>query len=201
MTRFRMVFLVVVSCFLISCDQLGKSGDVAQLRNDLNELRSQMSSFDSQVARISGKVELQELLRDINRTATFDPSEPRGGFDKVESSSGFFLVSLQNVQPYLDGQRVTLHIGNPLSVTYSGFKIKATWSTRMPKFNAADKSFAEKQKAWAVAKQQKEIALTQDLRPGAWNTVSFVVAPAKAEEFGYLEIGIETNQVKLFGGR
>jgi len=150
---------------------------------------------------ISGKIGVEELLRNMNKTATFDPSEPKSGFDKVESTSGFFLVSLQNVQPYLDGQRVTLHVGNPLSVTYSGFKIKATWSTRMPKFDPTDRQYSEKQRAWNAGKQQKEIALTQALRPGAWNTVSFVVAPAKAENFGYLEVGIETNQVRMFGGR
>lgn len=200
------LILLSLSCLLASCDQWSAtqsttSEDIKQIRKAVEEMNSKISKLDDRVSELDGRADIAELVQKQGKTAAFDPSEPKSGFSKIESSTGYFLVSLENVQPYLDGQRVTLQIGNPLSVTYSGFKIKAIWSARLPTFGVADPEFSKKRKAWRDSKRQKEIALTQDLRPGTWNRISFVVAPAKAEEFGYLEIGIETNQVKLFESR
>jgi len=45
--------------------------------------------------------------------------------------------------------------------------------------------------------RQKELSLTEVLRPGSWNRLSFILAPAKPEEFGYLELSMETNNISL----
>jgi hypothetical protein len=92
----------------------------------------------------------------------------------------------------VDGFRVTCNFGNPSSATFNGFKLKAKWGARL---DAKAKGF--EWKAWQESHREKEISLTNPLVSGSWNKVSFVVSPAKAEEFGFLELSMETNTVSL----
>ena len=50
---------------------------------------------------------------------------------------------------------------------------------------------------WQAGLQEKEISLTDSLRPGAWNPVTFVLTPAKSDQFGYLELSMTTDTVSL----
>lgn len=130
----------------------------------------------------------ESLTSDPYKTAIFDPADP-GGYSRLDSDGGTFLVSLVNADRYLDGYRVTMHFGNPSSATYAGFKLKAKWGARYEK--GGDYS------AWSAALREKSLDLTTDLDAGSWNKVSFVLSPAKPEEFGHLELSITTNTVRL----
>jgi hypothetical protein len=100
-------------------------------------------------------------------------------------------VSIQNVTPYVDGFRVTCNFGNPSSATFNGFKLKAKWGPRLPK----DKNMTIAQ--WEAANREKELSLTNILQAGSWNPVSFVLSPAKPEEFGRLALSMDTDNVSL----
>jgi len=143
------------------------------------------------------KVRLIETQASLYETAWFDTTGGKG-YQRVDANMGYFLVGLEKVEPYLDGQKITLSIGNPGNVTFHGFKIRASWSGRMP---AANLSPEEKSKVWEAFRsnkeREKEIALVDSLRPGTWNRVQFIISPKKAEEFGMLGIGITTNEVSL----
>ena len=131
-------------------------------------------------------IALESKLDQYN-SVTLDPLNPKQ-YARVNSSSGFFLVSLQNVEPYLDGVKVRLNIGNPLSATYGGFKIKAKWG---PKWNRVSV------KEWQSALREKELSFTDSLESGRWNGVELILSPATPEDFGHLEIAIETDTVSL----
>lgn len=131
-------------------------------------------------------IALESKLDQYN-SVTLDPSIPKQ-YARVNSSSGFFLVSLQNVEPYLDGVKVRLNIGNPLSATYGGFKIKAKWG---PKWNHVSV------KEWQSVLREKELSFTDSLESGRWNEVELILSPATPEDFGHLKIAIETDTVSL----
>src|SRR2546426_9185192 len=46
------------------------------------------------------------------------------GYTFLESSVGILVVSCDGAQPYLDGYKVSLEVGNPLNVTFAGFRLK-----------------------------------------------------------------------------
>jgi len=138
-------------------------------------------------------IALESKLDQYN-SVTLDPSIPKQ-YARVNSSSGFFLVSLQDVEPYLDGVKVWLNIGNPLSATYGGFKIKAKWG---PKWNPAPvKANPNYYKEWKSALREKELSFTDSLESGRWNSVELILSPATPEDFGHLELAIETDTVSL----
>src|SRR5689334_16541012 len=85
--------------------------------------------FEKQLEALVKRVAVLENFNSSNHriTAEFDPTEP-GPYQYIYSESGMFIVSLEDVVPYLDGQRVTLDIGNPMYAKYTGFKLHVSWS-------------------------------------------------------------------------
>jgi len=158
------------------------SGEAENLKKQIDEL--EIKVFDL------------EFRQNEFRTAWFDTSEGKG-FGRVDANIGFFLVTLENVEPYLDGQKVTLLIGNPHSVAFNGFELKASWSARYPDRKLPSEEKEKQWKAFRASQRDKDIKLTNVLRPGVWNKVQFTIAPAKPDEFGRLGISISTNHVSL----
>lgn len=195
----RVVISSVLVLTLIACGQKESPTDAplsspspATLEPaDLRDLKEQVSTLEK-------KVFMLEASKDAHTTAEFNPTGNKG-YQRVDGNVGYFLVSLENVEPYLDGQKVTLLIGNPNNVVFNGFKLKVKWGLRFPKLDDSTepKSLQEALSAYASSTQEKEIKLTDTLKPGNWNKVSFTIAPAKADAFGRLEIGIVTDQVRL----
>jgi hypothetical protein len=175
----------MVACVAQNDPRLKAVGD---LTKKVEALESSYSSLQSDVWEL-------QAASSPYKTATFDPGEP-SGYGRVDTSGGTFLVSVVNVTPYLDGFRVTCHFGNPSTATFHGFKLHLKWG---PRFNSADKK--TNWLSWRAALREKDLSLADVLRPGAWNRVAFVVAPAKGDEFGHLEMSMDTSEISLVGGR
>jgi outer membrane murein-binding lipoprotein Lpp len=182
------VALGLSGCVAQNDSRLQKADETAKvvesLKSKLDELGAQILTLQTDVLVLQGGVNPYE-------TAEFDPSSP-GGYSRIDTIGGTFLVSIKNVAPYVDGFRITCNFGNPSSVTFKGFKLKAKWGPRRD-FKVKGFSFSK----WRTSLREKELSLTDSLQPGAWNPVTFVLAPAKADEFGYLELSINTDTISL----
>jgi len=165
---------------------------VAELETSLAALQLQVKVAEEQIQSLQGDVWTLQVQTEPYKTATFDPGK-LGGYGRIDTTGGPFLVSIQNVTPYVDGFRVTCNFGNPSSATFNGFKLKAKWGPRMSVVTEKKMTFAQ----WQAAFHEEELSLTQSLQPASWNRVSFVLSPAKAEEFGHLELSMETDNVSL----
>lgn len=100
---------------------------------------------------------------------------------------GRFFVTMEDAKRYADGYKVSFSIGNPQAATYSGVKLDIKWGKRIPDTRFLDDETAKK----------LEITLDRDLRPGTWNHVSVVVAPATSDEIGAFEVKISVPRVFL----
>lgn len=168
---------------------------VAELEASVTALQGQLTAAEERLSSVEADVSVLQASGDPYKAAAFDPGTP-GPYQRLDTTSGTFLVSVQNVTPYLDGFRVTCDFGNPSSATFNGFKLKAKWG---PRLDLKNKKMTLRQ--WTEALREKDISLTASLRPASWNRLSFVVSPASAEEFGYLELSMETNSVSLQAAR
>ena len=163
-----------------------KAADVQQLR-DL-------------VTKLEGRVLAIEYANSAHSTAWFDPTGDKS-YQRVDTDVAPFLVVLQHVQPYLDGERVTLLIGNPNNVSFSGVEIHAMWSKRVPDMKLPPEQLEKAWNEYNKSQREKSVTLTDTLRPGYWNKVTFTVAPAKSGDFGALGIGLKVNSLRLAGGK
>jgi hypothetical protein len=186
MKPYRLLGLTIgIGLFLVlGCEN--RNGDKSMMEamkkdiSDLQAMQKDISDLDSRVAML-------EISKDPYNTAFLDPSEK--GYQRLDSNCGIFLVSVQEVKPYLDGCKITFHIGNPSSVLYPGFRLKLRWGKRHEK--------GEKFSDWVNQLQEKEQKFTEELKPGWWNKVVVTVSPAKPDQLGYLELSMKTDMVKL----
>lgn len=173
-------------------------------------IAAQIAALKEEVARLSGEVkslsddlqtitdshyELYGKVLDLERadsSVDLDPARPNE-FQRLRSSAGLLLVSLEEVTPYLDGYKLRVSIGNPSFATYGGFKVKARWGPRADPgpFNLA--KFRERQ----AQIKEKEISFTERLEPGLWNEVELILTPATATQVGFIQISIDSNYVSL----
>ncbi len=144
-------------------------------------LLTKTKEIESQLDRLSWDFDLiQQLLKTpMYQKGLFDTSSLEG-YVRVDSNHGIFFVSLIDIQPYLNGYKLILNIGNPSYVTYRGFDLTVEWGEFL----------------LSETKQRKE-TYTKDLYPGSWNKIEFNISPVEAEELNYIKVSITTNRLSL----
>jgi Protein of unknown function (DUF3251) len=185
---------ILVACGVLAGCQEPEIATIAESQKKSSESQKKM---DSQIAAMKSQLDDLEksmtgLRLDINsdksryNSAIFDTSSK--GYQRIDTTSGFFLLSLKDIQPYADGYRLKLDVGNPSSATYSGFSIRVTWSKSLQMAGYSE---------WEKAKHEKSVNYIEKLLPSSWNTVYLILTPAQRDDLGYIEISIETDVVEL----
>ena len=187
--------LLIAAAGLTGCQDAEK---LKSIESELNTLKQTVEATTDRVADIGSDVLSLQLKQNPYETASFDPTKPKG-YGRVDSVSGAFLVSLENVEPHFDGVRVTAEIGNLLSATYQGVTIVATYGRRVPTSNDSVSPVDRRKNIFAYneAKKTTTVRLTDTLRPATWTRVSFVLPDIKPAEFGELNIKIRTDEVNM----
>ena len=99
------------------------------------------------------------------------------------------MISCQGVEPYLQGYKLHLQIGNPTNLTVNNAQLGVRWGAAYE----AEKDFA----SWYKSLKETTLTLTENLKPGFWNDVDVIVSPATASELAYLKVSIKTDSVSL----
>lgn len=120
-------------------------------------------------------------------------------FAVVKTGIGPLLVSTDSVQPYLDGFRVVLNVGNPWSLSYLQLKISANWQDPFPlnRTNSTALAF----KAWEDSKKVKESTAVKDFLGGTWTQVEIIVAPCTATQLRECTVSFESSAIQLLEAR
>ena len=139
--------------------------------------QAEFDALSKRVVSVSNRV---WSLESANRSAILDATTKN--FARLDTNNGTFYVVLDDVTPYLNGQQLTLRMGNPQFATFTGFKMELNWG--LPDQNGAVKSKTEES---AIA-----------LPPGSWTGVKVVLAPATAAEIqSGVAISMTTDRVSL----
>jgi hypothetical protein len=157
--------------------------------------------YDALVARVSNlENTVSELSRKANRAlirisslenryveAEFDPSEPT--FQRIDSSTVSFAVSLVDVAPFGDGVKVTLNLGNLSSAAVSGVTLHISYGPRTPT--------DDKYLTWVDNLKKKDADITETLEPGSWNPTKVALPGIDSRTFGYLSVSIDAKSISL----
>ena len=197
MKKINSLFAILsISILSVSCTGSGDTG------KRLATLESANANLTLKVSIAEWKLSGLELRLNAleNNEATLDPTEK--GFGIVKTNNGHLLVSCEDLVPYGDGQKISLRVGNPYNMSFNGFTVSARYGPRCPDMPNLSDSTALKQwsssySIWEKSLRKKELSFTEVLAPGRWNRISMVLAPAKAEDVGFIGVKISTNQVSL----
>lgn len=149
---------------------------------DVGRMRQELSTARTDIA-------LLKLNADGSRYAELGVGEQ--GFQRVDSSTGSFFVSLRQVSAFADGSRLVLHVGNPSAATYDGLQAEVRYGRRLDE--ASDDDYV----AWRASLKDASVKLPVKLLPGTWNRVTLNLPGTKPDALGYLQLSLSTDSVIL----
>lgn len=138
------------------------------------------TTADNALSVANAAARVGSALQNRRSWVTLDPTAP-GPFASLQTSNGTLLVSLSNVEPYLNGMRLILQVGNPMMCTYSRSTMRLRYGPR----------------GSLQPRNIKEVSIIDPLLPGRWNRVEAVIAPLGVNDLGALQVSIETTTVSL----
>jgi TolA-binding protein len=193
-----LLLLASISLLVSAQTKTGASTDFASnqaSKKELSALRVEVTTLEENLKDLAAKLGSDEYLlsQKQDRQDTLVLTLTDHTFQRLDTDTGFFLISVQEVTPYLNGYKLSLNIGNPMAAKYSGAKVKLTWNTFYDARNYTEASFKE----WQKNKQEKEVVLPSTLLPGTWNSIEVILAPATTDQLGDVTFAMSTDTVFL----
>jgi hypothetical protein len=198
----RGALLAVLAFGLTGCDRPTKQHSTSNVAeaggaDEVGTLKASVAELQKDVSGLRGELLIQRLRLNAYDTAELDPADP--SFARVDGFGGFgsFAVSIYNVEPYGDGVRITLRLGNLTMATFRHVKLTLHYGTRKPDIGMAAAEYNTAYDAWSNSLKEKKIELTSDITAGSWNPTPIVLPAIKPADFGYLKVSLEANEMIL----
>jgi hypothetical protein len=123
------------------------------------------------------------LSRELSTFATLDCDSHR--YTELRPNGSYFLLfaSCRNVEPYLEGHRVTIQVGNPYAIPVTQLSGKLWFGENLYQ------SFANNRNV--------EIPMSSGLWSGTWNTFVVNVNPSKAADLRSVMVEFTLSTVSL----
>jgi len=160
---------------------------IDELKSQIAALRAKVSSLETSVGDCQARLFKLELSKNAYKAVGLDMTSR--DYQRIDTDTGTFLISVEDASRYLDGYRIILHVGNPSYATYKGFKLTVNWNTNYK--DGLD--FQE----WIKAERTKEVSVTESLEPGNWNRVELLLPSTTGEQLGYFVVSMDTSTVAL----
>ena len=170
-----------------------ETATILQTRLDTLELRvSSLEKADVAVQQdlANTKAEEQSLwgkvavIQYADTSVSIDVTKPV--YSYLKTNVGMLLVACTGIEPYLNGEKVHLQIGNPLWASFRGFTLNTT-TGNVSSFGGLD----------LKSTKYGHYDFTETLQPGRWTNISFVVSPATPNDMTYLSANIVLDTVEL----
>lgn len=160
--------------------------ELKELKHEVDTLKAKITSIENYNKHLTS--ELYPLKWKVNKyeSCYLDPTSK--SYQRLDTNTGTFLVSLQDVKPYAGGYKLNIHIGNPYVAGFVGYKLIIKWGKEINYENYDE---------WQKSIRSREVSITETLDPASWNKVELAISPATREELGYLELSMTTDIVSL----
>ena len=131
-------------------------------------------ALNKKIAELQSKIAALDTAKTSYQTVVLDPKLLRV-YQRLDANLGTFLISLESITVDKNDLKITLNVGNPSTMAFHGFKLNATWGANV----------------------KKEFSLTEVLKPGTWNKVSFILPKTTPKELERLELVLVTDRIHL----
>ncbi len=161
--------LVMQSLLFTLLTMLGCSGSIVQRK--ASEQEKAIERLQEEVQSLN----FNRTVRSMDEIAYLTPG--KSGFSVIQTTVGAVTVTLNDIQPYANGSKVTLVFGNVTSATFENVKAKVDWGPVDAKGvpnNAEAKS--------------KDIDFKKPLNPGVWTSLDVILEGIPPTNLGFVRV-------------
>ena len=166
------IMAVVLVLALAGCGSRAKD-----VERDLQfaDLKSKAEALATRVESLEQARNLDDFMKGMDAIAYLTPGS--AGYSVIRTDLGPMTVSLENVQAYANGSRITLQFGNLTSATVNGARVKVEWGSVDAKGSPNNESA-----------RSRDVTFTQALRSGRWTNAPIVLEGVPPTELGFVRI-------------
>jgi hypothetical protein len=157
--------------------------------NERNKLLKEIDSLKQIIEKMDSRVMdllVKQMVDDQGWTVDLKPTST--DFKMLKFNFGNLAAAIKDVQPYANGVKVSIRIGNPLAADLGGLSMKVDYGEVDE--NGSPVSKTEK---------SKEVSFIEPLNGGAWNYYDIILEGISPVKFGFIrlgQIGWETISLK-----
>jgi hypothetical protein len=124
-----------------------------------------------------------------NKTVELDPKNR--SYQKIETPTGIFFITIEDMEPVSGGYRLFLQIGNPNYADFRDFTLRLVWGQ---KWTPGSRLTYEQ---WRNSLTGAQYSFKGQLLRGKWNPVEVDLIPAAAEDLAYIECELGVAAIEL----
>lgn len=209
----RISFLLLLAIALAGCDQIDQivkpivdrhlSKAASDLQNEIAtrekltfETRKEIADLREENKELRQKVASLEFSNYLNdaRLSSIDQSPATitdgDGYGIGRTPQGPVAIVMDKIQPYLDGYKVTLRVGNMAAASMNGGEFEVEWGLQYGAKNATPSQVH-------ASKKTKTFSSTSQFPSGAYTLVDVTLTPATPDEVKTLNVSTKWNIISL----
>lgn len=164
---------VLIMPTLLGCDYA--SPKVQEMQDSIGIMQSRIAALESNVASLQADLSFLRMDQRFKEVAYLTPGSD--GYSIIESDIGRLTVSLENVQSYANGSKITLNFGNISNATINGASATIEWGN-VNEYGTPNNASAK----------SKEITFKKSLTKGAWTRVPIVLDGVPSSQLGFVRV-------------
>jgi hypothetical protein len=165
------VLILTSILWLTGCVDESRVAGLEAKVTELAKANEKIASLETQVRDLSFK----QMIKSWGDVAYLTPGAD--GYSTIRFDLGVLTIAIDDIQPFANGSKVTLRIGNPLATKINGLKATIDWGE-------VDEKGGPKNETG----KSKEIIFTEQLPSGAWARVNLVLDGVKTEKLGFIRV-------------
>jgi len=202
---------MAVGCFLlfgvVSCEKQGDKrvhtapspwDQIEVLKAQLDLLRA-----DVKTQEFTQELYLDDLRSMLSGAKPVEIDVTQKSYTPIHTPSGLLFIQCMGAEPYLNGHKLKLAIGNPLWATFDGFELTCLYGLKLPQMPTGQhdsetwKQYSEANDKSLKSWRETKTSFTETIGPGVWKEVELILVPSSAEELGMITIALEIDAVHL----
>lgn len=210
---FRILVLAII--FLsVASSSMGQQSDLADLERRLSAVEAYLDKLPPSMATYVGSLEesinnytknlenglntyserlqknLESQLTGLS-SKTIELDLRSQAYQKIETTTGMFLISVQDMEEIAGGYRLHLRIGNPNYADFRDFTLRLVWGSQ---WSPNSKLTFDH---WRDTLRGAQYSFKGKLERGKWNEIEVDLIPATKEELAYVECELGIGAIEL----
>lgn len=188
--KFLLILFFAIS-FTLSIIAIFYIKQYKNLENQIDILEKNFLKLNSEFMKLSLE-NFENYIKEIEEKESsmfVEVSTEEKGYSILKTDYGSFVISFEELVPFLDGYKIFILVGNLTNAKFSGAEVIVKWG----KEKISNGVLVNKRNF----EYEKSFSVTNYFYPAKYNKIELVLTPATPQDIKRIVIGIRFNRLTL----